>query len=135
MSFGTGPLDRKYQRNGHFDPFYKASPPNLFNCSPNPKNQILPFSDDRTALKAFIDNLQADGNTSIDLGMKWGTALLDPSMRPVVTNMIANNKLSANVAGRPFDYDNGKSLPRTSDPTTPVRAASIAIATTRRTRA
>lgn len=110
MSFGAGATDRVYQRNGHFDPFYKASPPRLFNCSPNPKNQILPFSDDRTELKAFIDNLQADGNTSIDLGMKWGTALLDPSMRPVVTNMIANNKLSGNVAGRPFDYDNGKSL-------------------------
>ncbi|HQU67921.1 MAG TPA: vWA domain-containing protein [Albidovulum sp.] len=110
MSFGTGPFDRVYQRNGHFDPFYKASPPQLFNCSPNPKNQILPFSDDRAKLKAFIDNLQADGNTSIDLGMKWGTALLDPSMRPVVTNMIANGKLNANVAGRPFNYDNGKSL-------------------------
>ncbi|MGL4278836.1 MAG: pilus assembly protein TadG-related protein [Albidovulum sp.] len=110
MTFGTGPTDRVYQRNGHFDPFYKASPPTLFNCSPNVKNQILPFSDDRNKLKAFIDNLQAGGNTSIDLGMKWGAALLDPSMRPVVTGMIGNKKLNANVAGRPFDYDNGKSL-------------------------
>jgi Flp pilus assembly protein TadG len=110
MSFGTGLTDRVYQRNGHFDPFYKSSPPQLYNCSPDPKNQILPFSDDRAQLKTFIDNLQAGGNTSIDLGMKWGSALLDPSMRPVVTGMIGNKDLSGKVAGRPFDYDNGTSM-------------------------
>lgn len=101
---------RKYQRNGHFDPFYKSSPPTLYNCSPNTKNQILPFSSDRSALKNFIDNLQADGNTSIDLGMKWGAAMLDPSMRPVVTGMINNGDLSNTVSGRPFNYDSNKSL-------------------------
>lgn len=110
MSTGNGPLDRKYQRNGHFDPFYKSSPPQLFNCTPNPKNQILPFSTDRAQLKSFIDNLQVDGNTSIDLGMKWGAALLDPSMRPIVTGMIGAGDLSNTVAGRPFNYDNGKAL-------------------------
>lgn len=107
MTLGTS---RKYQRNGHFDPFYKSSPPTLYNCSPNTKNQILPFSSDRAQLKNFIDNLQADGNTSIDLGMKWGAAMLDPSMRPIVTGMIGAGDLPNTVSGRPFNYDNGKSL-------------------------
>lgn len=115
MSLGTGSGARVYQRNGHFDPFYKVSPvtgnnSSIQNCTRDARNQVLPFSDDRDALKSFIDNLQARGNTSIDLGMKWGSALLDPSLRPVVTSMINSGNLSANVAGRPFNYDNGKSL-------------------------
>ncbi|MCA0271353.1 MAG: VWA domain-containing protein [Proteobacteria bacterium] len=106
---------RVYQRNGHFDPFYKISPVTgnngaIPNCSTDVRNAVLPFSDDRDVLKAHIDGLQAKGNTSIDLGMKWGAALLDPSVRPIVTSMIGNNDLSGNVAGRPFNYDNGKSL-------------------------
>ncbi len=110
VSFGTGLLDRKYQRNGHFDPFYAKSPPQLFNCDPSPKRQILPFSGDRNALKTFIGNLQADGNTSIDLGMKWGAALLDPSMKGVVTGMIDNGDLPSSASGRPYNFKNGKSL-------------------------
>ena len=110
LSFGFGPTDRKYQRNGHFDPFYRASPPNLLNCSPAASREILPFSSDRDALKTFITNLQAEGNTSIDLGMKWGAALLDPSMQGVVSGMIANHELPAALEGRPYSYDDGEVL-------------------------
>lgn len=110
VSFGNFPSDRLYRRNGHFDPFYKASPPSLYNCDPSPTREVLPFSSDRSQLKNFIDNLQARGNTSIDLGMKWGAALLDPSMRPVVTGMIANGDLPEGVSGRPYDYNNSKAL-------------------------
>ncbi len=42
VSFGNNPSDRKYQRNGHFDPFYKASPPRLLNCDPAADRKILP---------------------------------------------------------------------------------------------
>ncbi len=110
VSFGTAPTDRKYQRNGHFDPFYKASPPNLLNCSPAAHREILPFSSDRDELKTFITNLQAEGNTSIDLGMKWGAALLDPSMQGVVSGMVSSGDLPAALDGRPFSYDNGQAL-------------------------
>lgn len=110
VSFGTAPTDRKYQRNGHFDPFYRASPPYLLNCSPAANREILPFSSDRDALKTFITNLQAQGNTSIDLGMKWGAALLDPSMQGVVSSMVANHDLPAAVDGRPFSYADGEVL-------------------------
>lgn len=110
LSFGNGPTDRKYQRNGHFDPFYKASPPSLMNCNPAAYSKVLPFSSDRNQLKAFIDNLQARGNTSIDLGMKWGAALLDPSMQGVVSDMVAHNKLPEALDGRPYSYDDGQAL-------------------------
>ncbi len=110
MSFGFGANDRVYQRNGHFDPFYKASPPSLTNCPSEPERHIMPFSGDREALKDYIDNLYAEGNTSIDIGMKWGAALLDPSMQPVVTGMIDGGKLPATAAGRPFSFSNTDAL-------------------------
>ena len=70
----------------------------------------MPFSGDRSALKNYIDGLFAAGNTSIDVGMKWGAALLDPSLQPVVDGMIAANKLPAAFSERPYAYDNTESL-------------------------
>ncbi len=110
MSFGTDWDDRIYQRNGHFDPFYKASPPNLMNCAPEAERNILPFSGSRTELKTFIDNLSAEGNTSIDIGMKWGSALLDPSMQGVVDGMIATGDIPAAFSERPYAYDDKEAL-------------------------
>lgn len=112
MSFGFGPSDRIYQRNGHFDPFYTSTPPNLLNCPARSATNryIKPFSGDRDALKAHIDALQASGNTSIDIGMKWGAALLDPSMAPVVDDMIAKGQLPTEFDQRPYAYDNSESL-------------------------
>jgi hypothetical protein len=43
---------------------------------------ILPWSNNVTDLTNQINALTPDGNTSIDVAMKWGTALLDPSMNP-----------------------------------------------------
>lgn len=110
MSFGFGAADRIYQRNGHFDPFYKASPPSLTNCPAEPERHILPFSGNRTQLKSYIDNLTAEGNTSIDIGMKWGAALLDPSMQPVVDGMIADGDLPSTFADRPYAFNDNDAL-------------------------
>lgn len=110
MSFGFGPTDRVYRRNGNFDPFYSSIPPSLYNCSQARKRDIMPFSGDRTALKAVIDGLTADGNTSIDIAMKWGTALLDPSMQGVVDSYIAAGKRPAQFGDRPYAYNNKEAL-------------------------
>ncbi|MCY1127261.1 pilus assembly protein TadG-related protein [Frigidibacter sp. RF13] len=102
-----GALDHQYQLNGHFDPFYSAAnPPQLFNCPENSETSraILPLSADASALKNKINALSASGNTSIDIGTKWGAALLDPSMAPVVAAMIADGKIGGSVAGRPYGF-------------------------------
>ena len=106
MSVDKTAGSRVYQRNGHFDPFYKASPPRLMNCPPEAERRVMPFSGDRDALKTYIDGLFAEGNTSIDIGMKWGAALLDPSLKPVVTGMIADGDRPAEFAQRPYSYTN-----------------------------
>lgn len=104
MEFGFDSWDRLYQRNGHFDPWYNSRPPNLLNCRTSSAAEILPFSGDRNALKTHIDGLSAGGNTSIDIGMKWGTALLDPSLQGVVDGLIANGSAPAAFSDRPYPY-------------------------------
>ncbi len=102
---------RQYTRNGHFDPFNTSNPAGLRNCPTlaETEREILPISGDRAALKQHIDNLTAAGNTSIDLGMKWGAALLDQSLAPIVDDLIAKNKRPASFGDRPYPYlVNGK---------------------------
>jgi Flp pilus assembly protein TadG len=110
VSFGSGSGSRVYQRNGHFDPFYSASPLNLTNCPTDSDRELLAFSGNRSELKNYIDHLSASGNTSIDIGMKWGAALLDPSMQDVVDDMIDDSKVDSDFAGRPYAWSNGDTL-------------------------
>lgn len=114
MSLGFGPMDRKYQRNGHFDPFYRTTSLNessfLRNCVPGSFREIIPFSGDRAKLKSYMDKLDADGNTSINIGMKWGAALLDPSLQPVVDTLISEGKAPTEFGERPYAYGNREAL-------------------------
>jgi len=75
----------------------------LFGC-PRANNAITPFSNDLIQLKNSIDALSPEGWTATYVGMKWGAAMLDPTSRPVVDAMIANNQLSPDFAGWPLAY-------------------------------
>ena len=79
-------------------------------CKPSTVNVVRLPNNDRTVLKAQIDALQAGGNTSITLGMKWGATLIDPAMRPVYTQFIGSGKIPGNIPDRPFAYDDDNSL-------------------------
>jgi hypothetical protein len=74
-------------------------------CPPTTVNVVRLPSNDPTVLKSEIDALQAGGNTSITLGMKWGAALLDPSMRATYNSFIASGDIPANLPDRPYSYD------------------------------
>lgn len=105
--------DRQYQLNGHFEPFNtitNTSSSWLPNCPTETNRRILAYSGSRTALKAYIAALTAKGNTSIDIGMKWGVGLLDPSMAPVVTRMIAAGTVPSAFSERPYAYTNREAL-------------------------
>jgi Putative Flp pilus-assembly TadE/G-like len=79
-------------------------------CRKEPRNVVRMASQNATLLKSQINALQAGGNTSIMLGMKWGTALLDPAARSIYSEYIAAGQMPANLAGRPFDYDDAESM-------------------------
>jgi len=65
---------------------------------------ILVHSTSVTELSDHIRSLRTGGWTGVDNGVKWGAALLDPAMRPVVAEMIADGRVSARAENRPNDY-------------------------------
>ncbi len=79
-------------------------------CKPTTVNIIRLPSQDKATLQSQIDALQAGGNTSIMLGMKWGTALLDPSARPMFAEFIAEGAMDAKLKQRPFDYSDKEAM-------------------------
>jgi len=116
----TASLDRV----AHFawgDNNNNAIPDYWYECMPYTYLHVLPYSFDKTELKAKVNSLRARGNTAVDVGMKWGTALLDPSARPMVT-ALTNQAHSAStnenprkvvnplLSGRPVAYSNQENL-------------------------
>lgn len=64
----------------------------------------LPIQD-ISKLQGYIDGLTAIGATSINAGLKWGVALMDPSMQGLYSEYIAASAMPATMAGRPLSYD------------------------------
>ncbi len=79
-------------------------------CEARDDREILPFSKSRTELKNFIDDFTARGNTSIDIGMKWGAAMLDPAFQPVVSNLVDGGHVDSAFSARPSAYTDGDTL-------------------------
>jgi len=83
----------------------RAALDNWRECRPDSLREIMVYENDYQQLETAIDLLTAGGNTSIDLGMKWGAALLDPSFRPALSNLSNAGFVEPDFIGRPFDYD------------------------------
>ena len=98
------------QRTGHFDGISGGSSPSNMVCQSAANRQILAFSNDPAALKTKIDSLSAQGNTSIDLGAKWGTFLLDPSSRAILSDRIRRGLADTDFEGRPLAYGAEQSM-------------------------
>lgn len=79
----------------------------IYNCNNAASASVLAFSNNETAINAKINALTPGGDTAIDVGARWGLALLDPAARPALTTMISKNWASSSLSGRPFDYDDG----------------------------
>lgn len=100
------------RRAGHFDAWtgylrYTSSsdPASDWTCSLNPAREISYFEPEVGPLHDQIDALNADGNTSIDLGVKWGAALLDVDFKDVVEAMREDEVVDAVYDGYPLTPD------------------------------
>lgn len=93
-------LNATLQRAGHFDPWSYWVKGHWYwgdygartayqNCYVDPLREIIPLSNSWQDLYNRIEQLTAAGNTSIEMGMKWGVALLDPAFNPAVSNLNA----------------------------------------------
>ena len=78
-------------------------------CRPDRGAPAL-FSNDELALHQAIDALEWANGTAIDLGVKWGAALLDPSSRQRVADMVRDGHVSAAFAGRPAEFDDAGTM-------------------------
>ncbi|MCP5071791.1 MAG: VWA domain-containing protein [Rhodobacteraceae bacterium] len=72
--------------------------------------EILPYSDDVTALHTKIDSFEAAGYTAGHQGIKWGLALLDPAFQPVTTALIAAAEVDAGFSSIPVAYDDSETV-------------------------
>jgi len=74
-------------------------------CPPRDFQGIIAMSQDVNELQTAISSYEPLYNTSSHIGMKWGTALLDPSMRPVIDRMASVDP--AFRGSRPSNYRDG----------------------------
>ncbi|MEM9710246.1 MAG: pilus assembly protein TadG-related protein [Pseudomonadota bacterium] len=72
-------------------------------CRTDDDFAVQPWSDSISDISLQIDGFRAEGNTSIDIAVKWGSALLDPSTRSIYNAMLP--QLSPDLKpGRPFNH-------------------------------
>ncbi|MDO6723187.1 pilus assembly protein TadG-related protein [Celeribacter halophilus] len=79
---------RYYEQTLDFDPWYSDwddldEDLTLEVCAPDSSREVLAFTNSQDTIETYITNLYAEGNTSIDLGVKWGAALLDESAQAI----------------------------------------------------
>ncbi|GAA6207143.1 pilus assembly protein TadG-related protein [Cognatishimia sp. WU-CL00825] len=108
------------QRTMHFDPWSDSDgrdndpmvtvPSAVCVSAADNTREMVVLQKDATTLKNFINSMWGGGNTSIDVGMKWGTALLDNSLQPVVSALIDEGHVSSDFEGRPNAYNDSQTL-------------------------
>ena len=103
--------EAEIQRTGHFRNSNRSYP-NQGNktygnwvCRTDPGFKITPLSSNATELKANIQNLYPDGTTSIEIGAKWGLALLDPSAQEPVSALVSEGIVHPAFSGRPHPHN------------------------------
>lgn len=113
LGMGAGDV---LQRMGHLDfvtDYRRGNEGGLVadpNCRTDNYAAILPWSNNVAALQARIQGLEANHWTAMDLGVKWGSLLLDPSSRDELTELAtrsdipATDRVDASFVGRPVDY-------------------------------
>jgi hypothetical protein len=61
-------------------------------------------------LQGYINGLTAIGATSINAGLKWGLALLDPASRPMFGELANAGKIPSGFSVRPFEYTDDEAM-------------------------
>ena len=115
--FGSTALDltATYEHVSHFDPdwYWDSDSASDGNnrikypwCHTGDHNAIIPLTTNESDLHDAIDDLTPYGNTAIDMGVKWGAALLDPSTRTIIAGLAgqAGTGVPAIASTRPEDF-------------------------------
>lgn len=79
-------------------------------CPPSTTNIVRMADDNIAALHTYINNLVAIGATSINAGVKWAGAFLDPQARSVVNEFVDVGVVPTEFRDRPFEYSRRDAL-------------------------
>lgn len=96
----TSPTDSSYA---------KINTANIW-CPASTANIVRLPSNNATTLKSQINALTAVGATSINAGMRWGTALIDPGSRTMYSELITAGAIDDTWQDRPYDYDDDEAM-------------------------
>ncbi|MCX7645099.1 MAG: Tad domain-containing protein, partial [Rhodobacteraceae bacterium] len=77
---------------------------NFSNQTVQTGQMVLPYTNDKTRLINHINGLTGGGSTSIEIGMKWGVHMIDPSYRQVNSDMISAGHTPGMFFRLPNDY-------------------------------
>ncbi len=98
------------EQTQHFDPWYTSQDLRLPVCREDAGVDILAWSRDPAEIKARVNAFTAGGNTSTDVGVKWGNALLDPGSRDVLHSLADDGLVDDSLRGRPFQYGSADAM-------------------------
>lgn len=98
------PVGAELERYSHYADGSSGYDDGIINLPYCPTNAILPMATARQPLYDAVDALRGWDATGIDVGVKWGLYLLDPSFRSIAASMMTNGEIEEAMAGRPFDY-------------------------------
>lgn len=73
--------------------------------APNQQSTVDTSAKRVAALNTYIDSLTAVGATSINAGMRWGLAFLDPSMKEIYNEFIDNDQMPESAEDRPLPFN------------------------------
>ncbi|NIY71096.1 hypothetical protein HCZ30_01450 [Marivivens donghaensis] len=104
--------DYQYQQMQHFQWNFDGRNNDRTNtvCPRYDYEWVQPWSNNRSDLINQINRLQPRAGTAIYLGMKWGTALLDPSLRWLENVFIDHGLVDSAFRNRPNNYDDEETL-------------------------
>lgn len=73
-------------------------------CATQSWRTVRPFLHDVDTAVAAVNALQANGTTSIDLGVRFGALFFDPTINPAVAQMVSNGHVDPAYANYPLDW-------------------------------
>jgi hypothetical protein len=103
--FPTNPGAKYYAQTADTDPWYNySSTPYIKTCLTKNYARVLPYSTSLDSVKSKIGSLEAEGSTSIEIGVKWGAALLAPASTSFTQALIATGEIDDENAIRPKEF-------------------------------
>lgn len=100
-------------RLGHFDYYSSDKTSTSINnpwCPSGETSAVVMHSSDKPSLTTHINGLDAGGATAIDVGMKWGVALLDPAAQSAVSSAASDGLVASEASSRPANYTDPEAI-------------------------